>query len=126
MQSTIVFDSRAGLFFSDEYFYAGFSVDNLLATHMDGHKDKTLITPTPRPHYYLTAGALFPVSNSLAFRPSFLLKDDRGGPTSLDMNVFALLNDRDRTSDVKGKSVYVRVDIGGRRIITKKNKESTK
>src|SRR3546814_13903018 len=61
---------------------------------MYGHKDKHPITPTPRPHCYHTSGALYTVSNSLAFRPSFLLKDDRGGPTSLDMNVFALLNDR--------------------------------
>lgn len=94
MQSAIVFDSRAGVWFSDESFYAGFSINNLLATHMDGHKDKTLLTPTPRPHYYLTAGGLLYLSERLALRPSFLLKDDRGGPTSLDLNLFALLNER--------------------------------
>ncbi|HYH57164.1 MAG TPA: PorP/SprF family type IX secretion system membrane protein, partial [Anseongella sp.] len=94
MQSAIVFDSRAGVLFSEEYFYAGFSVDNLVATYMDGHKDRSLLTPTPRPHYYLTAGALFPMSARFAVRPSFLLKDDRGGPTSLDLNAFVLLNQR--------------------------------
>ncbi|QEC52898.1 type IX secretion system PorP/SprF family membrane protein [Anseongella ginsenosidimutans] len=94
MQTSIIFDSRAGVLFSDEYFYAGFSVDNLLAMHLDGHKDRTLLTPTPQPHYYLTAGALFPFSDKFALRPSFLLKDDRGGPTSLDLNLFALLNER--------------------------------
>src|SRR3546814_17598814 len=51
MQSTIVFDSRAGLFLSDEHFYAGFSVDNMLATHIIGNKDKQLITQTHRPNH---------------------------------------------------------------------------
>src|SRR3546814_18661624 len=37
----------------------------------------------------------------------------------------ALLQWRDRKSVVSGKSVSVRVDLGGRRIIKKKNKQAT-
>ena len=30
----------------------------------------------------------------MQLKPSFLLKDDRGGPTNLDVNAFMLLNER--------------------------------
>ncbi|WP_235526140.1 type IX secretion system membrane protein PorP/SprF [Pedobacter sp. Leaf216] len=91
MQSTIVPDARAGVYFANDRYYAGFSVDNLIATYIN--IDRYAFIPQPKPHYYLTAGALFPLSEDFQIKPSFLIKDDRGGPTSLDVNAFLLIKD---------------------------------
>jgi len=91
-QSTMVPDARAGIFYADMHFYVGFSVDNLIASHMN--KAKFVYIPQPKPHYYFTAGMLLPLSEDLQFKPSFLLKDDRAGPTSLDLNAFLLFREK--------------------------------
>lgn len=91
-QSTIVPDARAGIYYADERFYAGFSVDNLISPHIN--KSRYIYIPQPKPHFYLTAGMLLPVSENIQFKPSFLLKDDRGGPTSLDLNAFLLFSEK--------------------------------
>jgi len=90
-QSTIVPDARAGVYFANDKFYAGFSADNLIATYIN--IDRYAFIPQPKPHYYLTAGVLFPLSEDFQVKPSFLLKDDRGGPTSLDLNAFLMIKD---------------------------------
>lgn len=92
MQSTIVPDARAGVYYSSDRFYAGLSADNLISQYID--IDRYAFIPKPKPHYYLTAGALFPMSQQILLKPSFLLKDDRGGPTSLDINAFLIMADR--------------------------------
>jgi len=88
VESTTVPDARAGIYFVNDKYYAGFSVDNLIATY-----SRNVFIPQSKPHYYLTAGALFPISEEFQIKPSFLLKDDRGGPTSLDINAFLLIKD---------------------------------
>lgn len=91
MQSTIVPDARAGVYFANDKIYAGFSADNLIATYIN--IDRYAFIPQPKPHYYLTAGVLLPLSEDFQVKPSFLLKDDRGGPTSLDLNAFLMIKD---------------------------------
>ncbi len=90
--TTILPDGRAGAMYTNNTFYMGFSVDNIIASNMK--QDKAQLIPIPRPHYYLTAGSLFDTGGEAKLNPSFLLKDDRGGPTSLDLNLFMLLNER--------------------------------
>lgn len=92
MQSTIVPDARAGVYYSDNRFYAGFSADNLVSQYID--IDRYAFIPQPKPHYYLTAGMLIPLSTDVLLKPSFLIKDDRGGPTSLDLNAFFILAEK--------------------------------
>ncbi|GGI28641.1 PorP/SprF family type IX secretion system membrane protein [Pedobacter mendelii] len=92
LQSTIVPDARAGVYFANNRFYAGFSADNLVAQYID--IDRYAFIPQPKPHYYLTAGILLPLSQDFLVKPSFLLKDDRGGPTSLDLNAFLILGEK--------------------------------
>jgi len=92
MQSTIVPDGRAGVFYSDNRFYGGLSADNLISQYID--IGKYAFIPQPKPHYYLTAGMLLPLNKDILLKPSFLLKDDRGGPTSLDLNAFVILADK--------------------------------
>lgn len=91
IQSTIVPDARAGVYFANDRYFAGFSVDNLIAQYVD--IDRYAFIPQPKPHYYLTAGTLIPLSYDFQLKPSFLLKDDRGGPTSLDINAFLIMKD---------------------------------
>ncbi len=92
MQSTVVPDARAGVYYSDNRFYAGFSVDNLVSQYID--VDRYAFIPQPKPHYYLTAGMLLPLNTDILLKPSFLLKDDRGGPTSLDISAFFIFADK--------------------------------
>lgn len=89
MQSSILPDARAGVYFANNRMYAGFSADNLVSQYIN--IDKYAFIPQPKPHYYLTAGTLIPLSREILLKPSFLLKDDRGGPTSLDLNAFVIL-----------------------------------
>lgn len=92
VQSAVVPDARAGVYYSDDHFYAGFSADNLVSQYID--IDRYAFIAQPKPHYYLTAGTLIPLSKDILLKPSFLLKDDRGGPTSLDLNTFIILADK--------------------------------
>ncbi|MBB6237928.1 type IX secretion system PorP/SprF family membrane protein [Pedobacter sp. AK013] len=89
VQSTIVPDARVGVYFANDRFYAGFSADNLVSQYID--IDRYAFIAQPKPHYYLTAGILVPINQDVQLKPSVLLKDDRGGPTSLDLNTFVIL-----------------------------------
>ncbi|RYD93893.1 MAG: type IX secretion system membrane protein PorP/SprF [Sphingobacteriales bacterium] len=91
-QSAILPDGRLGVYYSDNKFYAGLSADNLIAQYID-ISNKAYVAQ-PKPHYYLTAGMLMPLTDGIMLKPSLLLKDDRGGPTSLDINAFLMLGDK--------------------------------
>lgn len=89
-ESTFLPDARAGVFFANDKFFAGFSMDNLIASYIN--IDRYAFIPQPKMHYYLTAGMLLPFNEDFLLKPSFLIKDDRGGPTSLDLNAFFIVN----------------------------------
>jgi type IX secretion system PorP/SprF family membrane protein len=91
-QSKIVPDARLGIYYSNDKYYAGLSADNLVAQFIDVRINSYLAQP--KPHYYLTAGMLAPLSEDILVKPSILLKDDRGGPTSLDINAFLLFGQK--------------------------------
>ena len=93
-QVRILPDARVGVFYSDPKYFAGISATNMLAKYADRNNTSNLLVPVPQPHFYLTAGALFPLSDGLVLKPTFLLKDDIKGPTSLDVNSFFLLNEK--------------------------------
>lgn len=92
-QNAIAPDARLGVFYSDNKFYAGISADNLISQFVDVKKSGAYIAQ-PKPHYYLTAGMLFGLSEDIMLKPSVLLKDDVAGPTSLDLNAFLLLGEK--------------------------------
>lgn len=93
-ENVIVPDARVGVFYSDNRVFAGFSVDNLISQYAAEDQFRQKGIPRPKPHYYLTGGLLVPLSEGILLKPSFLLKDDRGGPTSLDLNAFMLFGER--------------------------------
>lgn len=90
--STLAPEARAGVLFANDKFYAGFSAGNLISPFLKN--EKYTFIPRPRPHYYLTAGMLLPLSANIYVKPSFLIKEDRAGPTSLDLNAFFIFNDK--------------------------------
>ncbi|SMO67243.1 PorP/SprF family type IX secretion system membrane protein [Solitalea koreensis] len=94
MQSVVVPDIRAGLYYNTDRFYAGLSTDNLIAQYMSYTKDPTILIPKKMPHYYLTAGTLIPVSGKILLKPSFMIKEEAKGPTNIDLNAFVLFSER--------------------------------
>jgi type IX secretion system PorP/SprF family membrane protein len=86
-------DAKFGVFFSDKKFYAGLSATNLLAKSIDYQQVGNNTISKQGRHYFLTAGYLFEINDYLKFKPSFLIKEDTKGPTSLDINSFALLKE---------------------------------
>jgi len=91
-QSIILPNARVGVYFSNDRFYAGISADNLISQYINIKRDAFIAQP--KSHYYLTAGVLLPLNEDVLLKPSFLLKDDRGGPTSLDLNAFVIFGSK--------------------------------
>lgn len=91
VQSKTMADARMGAYYSDNKFYVGLSADNLISQFYKVPSSSYI--PQPKPHYYFTAGMLVPLSEEVQVKPSFLLKDDRGGPTSLDLTAFLILKE---------------------------------
>jgi type IX secretion system PorP/SprF family membrane protein len=83
---------NSGLFFHNEKFYAGFSVYNMIGKKALEKEDVALAYHDF--HYYVTAGYLLVLSNSVKFKPSFLIKEVRGAPTNYDLNAMFLFMER--------------------------------
>lgn len=92
-QHMLLFDVRAGAYYSTENWFVGFSADNLTAQYQAKNKPLGHFIPIPKPHFYLTAGAMLRLNDDVYLKPSFLLKEDRAGPTNLDLNMFVLLKE---------------------------------
>ena len=45
-------------------------------------------------HYFITSGYVFDLSETLKFKPSFMVKTAPGAPTSIDLSGNILLNDK--------------------------------
>ncbi|WP_291782333.1 type IX secretion system membrane protein PorP/SprF [Cecembia sp.] len=83
---------NAGIFWHNNRFYAGLSAFNMVGQAALEREDISLAFHDF--HYFLTAGALFPISDVVQFKPSFLIKEVRGAPTSYDLNGMFLFMDR--------------------------------
>lgn len=94
MQSYLAPDARAGVYFSNDNFYAGLSATNLLVNAVSKNNLRSQYVILPNTHFFLTAGAIFDVNNSLKFKPSFLLREDPKSMGNFDINASFLINDR--------------------------------
>ena len=93
-QSVILPDARLGIYYSNDRFFIGASADNLVAHLVHPATTSALLIPVPVVHTYFTTGALFDVDYETKFKPSILIKDAPGAPTSMDINAFILLKER--------------------------------
>ena len=74
------FNLGSGLFYHTQKYYVAFSVPNFLKSkHLDFNGQEY---GSEFSHYFLTAGYVFDVSESLKFKPFFMMKSDLRGPES--------------------------------------------
>ncbi|MHA7131970.1 PorP/SprF family type IX secretion system membrane protein [Algoriphagus namhaensis] len=83
---------NSGLFFHNDKFYAGFSVYNMIGKRALEKEDVALAYHDF--HYYLTAGYLLDLGETVKFKPSFLIKEVKGAPTNYDINAMFLFYER--------------------------------
>lgn len=83
---------NTGIFFHTPKFYAGLSAYNLVGKK--GLEKEAISLAYHHMHYYLTAGILLPLSENVAFKPSFLLRTAQQGPANLDVNGMFLFMER--------------------------------
>ncbi len=76
------FTTGAGLFFSNQKFYAGFSTPDLMQMNT---KDK-------QTEYNVIAGYVFKVSENLSIKPSTLVRGIKNSPLQFDASVTAYMN----------------------------------
>lgn len=93
-QSRVAPDVRAGMQYTSTRFFVGFSANNLIAQYLNVDKDFAVLNMKMQPHFYLTASTWYKLNTDLIFKPSFLIKDDLNGPTSLDLNAFLLFKEK--------------------------------
>lgn len=93
-QTNTVPDARFGIYYANKTYFAGLSATNVLAKYMAKKNTENMMVPVPQPHFYFTAGAMFPLNEDLQLKPVLLIKDDTKGPSSVDLNVFVLLKER--------------------------------
>lgn len=88
-------DARVGILYTNDDYFIGASVDNLLPQYTHSTTNAMALgVPIPKPHEYFTMGAIFNVDEETKFRPSILIKDTQTAPTSMDLNAFLLLNEK--------------------------------
>lgn len=83
---------NSGLFFHTGGFYAGISAFNLVGKKALLKEDIALGFHDI--HYFFTMGGMLDLSNSVQLMPSFLIREIRGAPTSVDLNAMFRFNDR--------------------------------
>jgi type IX secretion system PorP/SprF family membrane protein len=83
---------NTGMFFHSSRFYAGISAFNLVGRKTLDREDIALSFHDI--HYFVTAGLMLPISDIVEFKPSFLIKEVKGAPTSYDINGMFLFLER--------------------------------
>lgn len=93
-QNLIIPDASFGTYFANEKCFAGISATNLLGWLNRSPVQASLLVPIPKPHFYLTGGMLFDLRDEMKLKPEVIFKDDLRGPTTLDLDLFMLMNER--------------------------------
>lgn len=96
--STIVPDADFGVYYYTPNFYMGISALDLFSLNQErqifysgGYSFTTL---RKLPHLYLTMGTVINLSDNVKLKPSFMIKEDFRGPTSVDINTLLLLAEK--------------------------------
>ena len=86
----------AGVYFSNDYFYAGFSVPFILNSGFDNADFESISAEIKSArYYYLNGGINIPLSRleTIILRPSTLIRAQEGQPLSIDLNVETVFNE---------------------------------
>lgn len=76
----------AGLFLYGERFYLGISAPNFLGSKHLTDQNGISALGSESLHTFLTGGYIFELSETLDFKPSFMVKSVEGAPLSMDVN----------------------------------------
>lgn len=78
----------AGFFYYSDVYYVSLSVPNLMSSvHLDANNNQI---GSETQHFFLTAGYVFNISETIKLKPSFLIKSAFNAATSFDLNANAL------------------------------------
>lgn len=85
-----------GAYYSRERFYAGVSTPNLLESkyYATTQPNGTVTESKAQRHYFFIAGAVFNLSNNLAFKPTTLVKVTTGAPIQADVTASFIIMKR--------------------------------
>ncbi len=82
----------AGVYLHADSWYLGVSVPSFLTT--EHYSDIKLSTASERLHYYFIGGLVLNLSNTVKFKPAFLVKAVSGAPLIADVSGNFLFNDK--------------------------------
>lgn len=91
LQSNITPDFRLGIYYYSPSVYFGASVFNLLTGLNTNLVDNIQLAKQVRT-FYLTGGAMIPLSETIDLKPSLMLKQDFKGPANLDAGGYIGIN----------------------------------
>ena len=86
----------AGIYYNNDRFYAGFSVPNFLKTkHYEVNGSVFASAEAKeRMHYFLIAGYVFDISDSIKLKPAGMVKIVRGSPIQMDLSANIYFNEK--------------------------------
>ncbi len=86
----------AGLYYSKNNFFAGFSVPFILTNSAKVNPENTLSQVTEARYYFLRTGGIIPVNmaKTIQFNPSLLVRAQEGQPLSFDINAGFIFYDQ--------------------------------
>jgi type IX secretion system PorP/SprF family membrane protein len=82
-----------GALLSGDRWYVGLSAPALMKTKVSSDGQAVIQQAGAEGHYFLSAGYVIPVSESVVFKPSTLLKASSGAPLQADLNMNVWVND---------------------------------
>ncbi len=83
-----------GLYYYSHKGYVGISVPKLLQQKISSDSNTNYTDDVQRRHYFLIGGYVFDLSESIKFKPAFLLKAVQGAPLSIDLSGNFFFNDK--------------------------------
>jgi len=83
---------NTGLFYHSDNFYAGLSAYNLIGRRALLRQD--IAVAFHDFHYYFTVGGMVRLADDVQLKPSVLIKQVKGSPTSYDLNAMFLFRER--------------------------------
>lgn len=88
-------DLRLGIYYNSNFLYLGFSLlDAFSGSQVSITSTSSSFNIARSRHAYFMAGGLVNLSPEMRLRPSMLIKEDFRGPTSIDLNVMTIFNDK--------------------------------
>lgn len=88
-----VANAAAGVFYKNEKYFAGLSIQNLLQSKFK-FSDETTSDAKLKQHYFATAGTIFPLSEKVSFRPMTYVKYAINSPLQIDLTATLIYKEK--------------------------------